>query len=290
MAEEVAAAPEVVDEAPTPEATPASDDHWARQHDFTDEQIGKIQNKGWEGPASMFESYDKLEAMRGVSEDRLLKLPEVDDADGLKAVYQKLGTPEAVEGYKVEFPEGTEIDTGMHDRFKEASLGANLTAEQHNAVVQFQVAEASAQAEAHETAAEQQNAADMVELKNKWGSKTEERLDYGRRAAEKMGFSEEDITAMQSVVGGVKVADHFAKLGDMLGEDSIAQGSDTPSFGTSPEQVDAEIADIMGKFLAEPELMAKHQLGLSNPKGIQIKETKRLEQLYKQHRSFIKDS
>lgn len=280
--------PEVVGQDPAP-PTPASPEHWARGEalGFSPEQIGKIQNKGWENVGAILDSYTNAEEYMGVSADRIIKLPESDDTDGIKAMYQRLGAPEDVEGYKFEFAEGMEVDADLHGRFKETALGANLTKEQHDKVVEFQIAEAGAQAEAQETAIKAQNDADIVELKLKWGSKYEERYDYAERAMRASGMTEEQVTAMQSVLGGPAVAEHFSKLADMMGEDKIAAETGSTSYGTSKEQVRAEIEEIMGKFRSDPELMRKHQEDLAQPKGVHIKETKRLEVLRAQEKKFI---
>lgn len=267
VATEAAVTPEVVG-AVAQDVTPADPEHWARSEalGFTPEQIGQIQNKGWDGPSQMFESYDKLESFRGVDEDHLLRIAQTDDAEGMKAMYQRLGMPETTEGYKVEFAEGVQVDGEMHGRFKDFSLENHLSATQHEAIVQFQVQETAAQNEAHQAAIKEQNAADMTELKNKWGSKFEERYDYAWRAAKSMGVSDEQVEAIQGSMGGVFVADLFAKIADLKGEATIADETNTLPASTSDEMVDAKIAANMAKMASDPELMKQYNHGLNHPK------------------------
>lgn len=287
-----APAPEVVGQSPTPttpEVTNASPDSFWRNEllNLTPEQIGKAQNKGWENVGDLLNSYDNAEAYIGVPEDRVLKIPESDDAEGTKAMFQRLGAPADVEGYKFEFAEGVPVDQDMYGRFKEELIGSPqpLTKEQHDFVVGFQVKEAAAQQEAAEAAIKTQNDADLVELKNKWGSQFEERYDYAERAMRASGMTDDQVTAMQSVLGGPAVAEHFSKFADMMGEDKIAAETGSTSYGTSPEQVRAEIQDIYSQ-LKDPKISAEHTNDLNHPNGMHSKLTKRLAVLRAQELKF----
>lgn len=295
MAEEAAAAETVAETTETPaveetaEPTPASDEHWTRNHDFTDDQIGIAQNKGWDGPAAMLSSYMELEKFRGVDEDHLLKIPAADDADGQKVMFQRLGTPEDVEGYKFAFDESTQIDEEFLGRFKTAALDNNMSAEAAQNMALWWNQENTQFQEAQAAAEEQQAQKDMADLKIKWGVKTEERLDYGRRAAKAMGMDDDQIAGIQQNIGGVATAEFFAKMADLMGEDKVSQGSGEPGFGTSREQVRTSIKKILGELSGDADRMAKYRVDKANPKGLVGKDFLELDKLYEFERSLIRE-
>lgn len=59
-----------------------------------------IKNKGWKGPGDLLKSYTNLERLRGVGADKLLKLPDFNNADEANAFYERIGVPKAPTDYK----------------------------------------------------------------------------------------------------------------------------------------------------------------------------------------------
>lgn len=270
------------------EPAPSSDEHWTRKHDFTDDQIGIAQNKGWDGPAAMLSSYMELEKFRGADEEHILKIPAADDEDGQTAMMRRLGMPEDVEGYNFGFDDSVEIDEGLLGRYKERALKNRLPTEATKDLALFLNEETTKFQEEETAALEQQNKTDMAELKSRWGNKTEERLDYGRRAAKAMGIGDDQITGIQANLGGVATAEFFAKMADLMGEDKVAEGSGEPGFGTSREQVRANIKAKLGEIAADSDRMTKYREDSANPKGMVGKDFLELEKLYKHEESLIK--
>ena len=281
--------PEV--ETPTVE-TPETPQHWSRTEGmgFDDDTVGWLENKGFETPQDAVTAQRALEKKLGGPSEMLQLWPESDDEEGLKAIHRRLGCPEDVEGYKVEFEEGAPIDADTLSWFKGVALSHNMTnAQVQGMALDWNTEVARIQAE-QQQALEVRDQTERVELENAWGSKLDERLDYGHRALLANGLVEEDIDAIQAVIGPKKLAQWAAKMADTMGEDTIAANTTTPAFGTSKEQIKNQIDDLDAEIAADPERLAK--LRVDSGEGV-LKETtgkdfRKREALWAQLREVIK--
>ena len=149
--------------------------------------------------------YVSLEKRFGVDPARRLDLPaDPADKDAMRAVFQRLGTPEKPDGYGLKLADGaTEADKAFLDRALPALHGANLTNDQAKAVFEYWQGEVKSAGEAAAAA----DAARMSEgkgaLQKAWGA------DYERRGKE--------IGAMLTRHGSPGLAaelDSFDKLGN----------------------------------------------------------------------------
>lgn len=271
-----------------PDATPSvePDDsvtpqHWSRGEgmELDDDTIGWLENKGFENPQAAITSQRELEKKMGGPPEMLQKWPEADDTEGFKAIYQRLGTPKDVEGYKVEFEEGAAVDADTLTWLKETALKHNMTnAMTQGIALDWNTEVARLQAEQQE-ALGVQNETEKTELRVKWGTKYEERLDYGHRALIALGVEDDDIDSMEAALGPKKLAQIAAKMADTMGEDTIAAHTDTPAFGTSEEQVQNSINELTKKMLGDPELLKEYQEDHGKPKEGTGKTFRRMQQL-----------
>lgn len=226
---------------------------------FEGDDLGYIQNKGWDkegGVQSLVKSYKNLEAMRGVPEDRILKLPEGEEGWG--EVYKKLGKPDALEGYDYKAPEGQEIDSGRMDWFNKLAHDLHLNKTQHN-----KLAEATQTYETDifagmETKAGEERVIELNKLKDEWGNAYEERVELASRAIRAFGVDEGAMNALEEVLdkggqkGNAAVMRMFAKIGESISEHKLPGADGERQFGQTPEMLEAEIQALFTEIKADP--------------------------------------
>ncbi len=273
-----------------PTSEPDTPQHWSRGEGFglDDDTIGWLENKGFENPQAAITSQRELEKKMGGPPEMLQKWPEADDTDGFKAIYQRLGTPEDVEGYKVEFEEGVAVDPDTLTWLKQTALKHNMTnAMTQGIALDWNTEVARLQAE-QEQALDVQNQTEETELRNKWGMKYDERLDYGNRALLALGMEDDDIDLMQSVLGPKKIAQLAARMADTMGEDTIAAHTDTPAFGTSKEQVQNSIDKLAAELAGDTDRYDRYLADHKAPKESTGKDFRKMRQLEAQLEGLIK--
>ena len=255
---------------------------------FDDDTIGWLENKGFENAQAMVTSQRELEKKMGGPPEMLQKWPESDDKDGFDAIYRRLGTPEDTEGYKIEFEEGAAVDPDTLAWFKQVGLEHKLTNNMLQGLALSWNTEAARLQEEQQQALEVKNQTEETELRNSWGTKYDERLDYGHRALIGMGLSEENIDSLQGSLGVKMVAQFAAKIADTMGEDTIAAITDTPAFGTTKEQVQTQINELNGELGADKERFKRYYADQSSPKESTGKDYRKMQQLEAQLESLIK--
>lgn len=245
---------------------------------FVDEDKGYIKNKGWDnddGTKNLLTSYKNLEKLRGVPEDRLLKLPEkLDDNEAMGKIYERLGRPEKPEGYEFKAPEGVQVDA---DRMKWAaglahSMGLNKA--QHKALVENTLKYEGDLTAAHTQRAEQERVQSFTKLKDEWGSAYEERKNLAERGlthfmTEK---SEESVAKLQSVLGHAEVMKMFASIGESISEDKVPSADGVRPFGYSPEQAKSDIDLLKSELSGDRQRLIAYNSG----KGADYEKMQRL--------------
>jgi hypothetical protein len=206
---------------------------------------GYVQTKGFKDPAALADSYRNLEKLVGVPQDRLLKLPEKPDDPAWADVHARLGRPETPDGYELKFEGDDAFAKRMAARMhalgipKSAAAGLN---EEWNAYV----AEIIQQ---DEQARQQKDAAEMTELKGKWGAKFDENAELARRAGREFGLSEDEFKAISASLGSGKTLELFQRIGGKLGEAAPFNpqgGNGGGGFGLTAEGARARIQTLMG--------------------------------------------
>lgn len=208
------------------------------------ELSGYIENKGWSQPQQVVEGYQNLEKILGDKANAIV-MPKEGDEQGWGALYDKLGRPPTAEGYKFEVPEGG--DENLTNWFRETAHKTGLTQAQAEAV--FNEWNQFAQNGNEEAQAQiaQKAEADITSLKKDWGQEYDANIRAGQQAASRFGFSEEEISGMESVLGTRALLEKFAKIGRAFGEDSFESGTGgRNSFGLTPSAAQQQIAELKG--------------------------------------------
>lgn len=222
---------------------------------FEGEELGYIQNKGWDkedGLQEFYKSYKNLEKMRGVPEDRLLKLPEGED--GWDEVYKKLGKPENPDGYSFEAKEGMELDQERLDWFSNMAHGLNLNKQQHNKLVEAAYDYESNIIKSYEEGQQQEREIAMNKLKDSWGNAYDERLELGKRAVRAFVDDMDVVDKLSDAIGSdAEVVRMFAKIGESLSEDKLPSVDGDRKFGYSREQAEADIVSLKNEIKSDRE-------------------------------------
>lgn len=245
---------------------------------FDDETKGYIQNKGWnseDGTKKMLDSYKNLEKLRGVPEDKLIKIPIEEDAEGWGKVFDKLGRPESKDGYNVDSPEGVELDADRVNWFKDIAHKNGLNNKQYAQMVKATLEYENQIISRHKEQIEQQKQASIDKLKDDWGSGYDERRHLAERGLAQYlddSESEKAVAALQEAFGHGEVIRMFAKIGEKIGEDKIPwTDGDTP-FGYTKEQAIADIASLKSELSADRERMTSY----NNAKGADYEKMQKL--------------
>ncbi len=202
-----------------------------------------ITQKGFQDPKAVLESYRNLEKLRGVPQERLLKLPEASDAPEWNDVYTKLGKPATPEGYGLK-PQDPN-NTGFTDWAKDAFHKLNLTTAQgqelvkaYDAFNETQAVESKAQYSAR---VQEQTTA----LKKEWGAAFNQNVSRAQAAYRQLGVPDAAIDSLEKSIGFDGVMKLFGELGAKVGEHTYVEGSGDRSFGEgailSPAQANARI-------------------------------------------------
>jgi hypothetical protein len=234
---------------------------------FADEDRGYILNKGWDkedGTKNLLTSYKNLEKLRGVPEERLLKLPEkIEDADGWSKVYEKLGRPEKPEGYEFKAPEGVELDAGRMSWAANMAHSIGLNKAQHKALVENTLKYETETQTAFAQKAEQERVTSLAKLNDEWGSAKDERVHLAERGL--MHFmddkSEAAVAKIQQVMGHAEVMKMFAKIGESIGEDKIPSADGDRPFGYSPEQAKSDMQQLNAALAGDRKRLAAYNEG-----------------------------
>jgi hypothetical protein len=207
-----------------------------------------LTQKGFQDPKAVVDSYRNLEKLRGVPQERLLKLPEAGDEKGLSEVFEKLGKPATPEGYGLQAKDPNK--PGFTDWAKGAFHKLNLTSQQGQELVkqfnEFSQAQEQASAAEHTAKVQEQVGA----LKKEWGAAYNQKVARAQAAYRQFGIPDAAIDSLEKTIGFDGVLKLFDTLGSKVGEHSFVAGDPGQSFGEgvilTPEQANARIKALKG--------------------------------------------
>lgn len=258
---------ELTSGSPEQTAEPTTPSGWTEG--LAEDAQGYIENKGWNSPEQMLDSYRNLEKSIGVPADQIVHMPKgAEDVEGWNSLYNRLGRPETAEDYNLpgaDLPEGaTDLTGDLRQWAHEAGLNQQQAAmiyEKYNGRL-------------GEIAAEQQQQAEEVaqneeaQLRKEWGPAWDENIAAAQRFRQRFDVDNETIDKLEQVMGLKGVLELTAKIGRGLGEHSTPQnqsedsGSGLP-FGMTPAAAKAKIGDLM----MDKEFMSHY--GDGNPQAME---------------------
>ena len=227
---------------------------------LSDDQKEYVSTKGFKDPAAVLESYKNLEKLRGVPQERLLKLPETPDSPEWESVHNQLGKPTSPDGYGFQPEEGG--DEAFLDWAKGAFHESNLTKAQAEALMgKFNEYVNLKNIESEESYAEDVKVQEL-NLKKEWGSAYHQNIAQAQMAARTFDIPAEAIDALEKTMGYDGVMRVMQNIGSKLGEAAFHSGDSRQGFGEGGEALTPSQAQAKIKVLkADPGFTEKYLAG-----------------------------
>jgi hypothetical protein len=209
---------------------------------------GYAERKAWKDSESLAESYMNLEKFHGVPADRLLKLPEnIEDKEAVAPILAKLGYAPPAEAAEYGFADMEGADPEFAGVASAAMLEIGLPAKYAKPLGEWWNKYAATQQAALVQQAEEEVAVEMGQLRGEWSAKFEEKQEKARRAIRHFGFSEEELSAIETSTGAANLYRRFADAHDKLGlgEGGFVEGGRKKNDNAmSPEAARQEIQTL----------------------------------------------
>lgn len=183
-----------------------------------------------------------LEKLRQAAPE-LVPAPNTEDAEAMESLYSTLGRPSSADDYRL--PEGSDqLDEGRLAKFKEMAHKSGLTQSQVEAVVgDFLQTEMSIISEQQQRLAE-----GNAELQQKWGLKYDQNRKAAATVAERFGFTQDVVNAIESGAMGKQNMEAWLAIAGNTGNEG-ANMVNTPGSGPvmmTPEEARLQIDEIRG--------------------------------------------
>ena len=247
--------------APAAPAAAANTPSWTEG--MADDLKGYVELKQFKDPASLVDSYRNLEKLTGAPKERLLKLPEKEDAPEWGEIYGRLGRPAKPEEYKLPLPQGADPEFAKQASswFHEAGISQKqaekITAKWNEFVGNTQ---ATQQAAGHEAMAAQDK-----ELQKEWGAAYAKNNMIVDNVAKKFNIDDATLKQLGASMGYQKAMKFLHSLGEGLGEANFITGSGNQNFGgqMTPTAAMARISELRG----DTAFVAKYAAGDASAKA-----------------------
>jgi hypothetical protein len=207
---------------------------------------GFIEERGFKDPGEVAEQYRNLEKLRGVPENRLLKLPEsLEDQTAMGAIYDRLGRPKTAKDYGIEVPKENG-DPKQAEWAGDLFHKAGLTKAQGEAISKAwnerqtqaftQIKEASTLAKTQADAA----------LTKEWGAAYAQNVELANKGAATLGLTPDEVEGIGALKGREVLMKKLMDIGRSLGEATF-HGGTKPAGDTkfSPDGAQTKIKELM---------------------------------------------
>lgn len=206
---------------------------------------GYAEKKNFPDPEAAVASYFQLEKFHGVPAERILKLPEdVNDAEAVKPILERLNyvAPKEAKEYGFADMEGAQPEQAEALSAIAHKHGVPLKTAQ--AVFKDVIALDASNRDNMMKQVEEEVAAELGQLRGEWtGERYDQNMEKGRRFVRAIGFSEEQLQAIETSTGVGALFKTFAAAHDKfkLGESAFVEGSGKKGFDMSAESARSEI-------------------------------------------------
>lgn len=211
--------------------------------DFKNEDLRTyVQDKKFTGPEQMAERYKNLESLRGVPEERLLKLPENLDGPEAKVIWERLGTPKDANGY--EFDEKGQ-DPQLLGWAKETFLQNNLTKTQAQSVLKSYNELMTKNLTAQQTQRTNSILQADEKLKAEWGAQYDANVNLAKQGAKVLGLDAKTLDVIEAMQGREGLYKTLKTIGVSVGESNFVDGQNSTAPEMTQEQAAAEIKTLL---------------------------------------------
>ena len=179
----------------------------------SDEDFSYISNKGFKTPADLLKSYRELEKAYSSK----VSIPKDGDKKGFDKLYMKLGMPQDVDGFDIDF---LEKDKELGNQFKQVCLENNILPQSAKALYDWYV---KSRDEAENKIAqnwENDSIAEMKEMEQQWGNNAKRNMELMKRGIRMVSNDDDVIENMERALGTKKMMETFCRLGEAVSEDN----------------------------------------------------------------------
>ncbi len=216
-----------------------------------EEHRGFVENKGFKDVNGVIQSYQNAEKMLGGPAESMMRLPQQGDTEGMRAIQTKLGLPEKPDGYELITSENLPVDDNFQSWFKNTSHELGLTAEQAKGLSgkynEFVEGGFAADQSSYETDVASQKEA----LQTEWGSGFAKQMQLAENAAEGLGFTADEVDALEGAIGYDGVMKRMAALGKMMGEDNFVTNENNGGGDFKHNMTPAEAESAYSTWIAD---------------------------------------
>ncbi len=208
--------------APAPGAAAPAPSDWTSG--LNDTSKNYVTTKGFKDPGAVIDSYINLEKLMGAPKERLITLPETDDAEAWKPIYDRLGRPAKAEEYGGDLGEevgGKEVSEFLKNQFLE--LG--ISKKQGEALIKKYGEHFDGQLQATKAEMSQKLVQEQDGLKKEWGAAFQQNINLASKAAHQFGLDAAKIDALEGALGYAGVMKFMHSLGAKVGESSFVAGN-----------------------------------------------------------------
>ncbi len=222
--------------------------------------IALVATKGWSDPAAVIQSYTHLEKFVGADKGTLLQLPsEGADQKTLDAFYSKLGRPENVEKYGVKAADISGMPEDAAKGLLDVAFKEGLTTKQLVAIKDWNNATGTSLQAKLEADAKIEFGQQEAKLKQEWGAAYDQNAQQAKEAAAKLGWTKQQIDAMQISLGYDGVMKLAHSMGVKTGEGQFIQGAGGRQGGAEGVMTPQQAQTTLNKLVDDKQFMAAWQ-------------------------------
>lgn len=241
---------------PPPAAPPGGS--WYSSFASSDNK-GFAEQKGFKTAEDVVDSYRNLEKLMGVPKERLVKLPDKEDAPEWNDIYGRMGRPEKSDGYEVAIPEGGSEEFGKWA--KDLFHGLGLSKKQGDTIA-AKWNERAKEAFQHDSDQTKIKTDDQVKaLQTEWGAAYKEKVKANSTFLEAIGIDDKSYDKLRQAMGvdgAEKMIDSIiTKFGIKIGEHEFKGGTGGRNdFGgaLSPSAAKSKLDGLM----SDPEYVKRY--------------------------------
>ncbi len=187
---------------------------------FSDEDFSYISNKGFKTPADLLKSYRELEKAYSSK----VSIPKDGDKEGFDKLYLKLGMPQDVDGFDIDF---LEQDRELGNQFKQVCLENNILPSSAKALYDWYVKSRDVAENENAQNWARNSELEMKDMEEQWGANAKKNMELMKRGIRMVSLDEDVIDNMEKALGTRQMMETFCRLGEAVSEDNpVAFGGD----------------------------------------------------------------
>lgn len=196
--------------------------------------------KGFTSLPALVKSY--VHAQKLIGADKIPIPGKHATEEDWKNVFTKLGLPSKEEEYKVEF-KNEKMQAELGDKFKKAAFSAGVLPSQAQKLAEWMEAYNSEVLSSHQEQRKQQFSEELNGLKKEWGGAFDKNVARARAVVAK--YADESTVEYLEKTGlanDIQLVRMFAKVGELLKEDEVAQTGGVAGISGSLSPAEAKAA------------------------------------------------